>query len=1574
MKHTRIEDLSQEEKNQLLERMLREGRFAMGRPGFQALGPTASFARSVQPRTDTEKTLAHILKDHLEGQTVRVYRPLNDNFFTPEIKALITEHFSVDLPDSDLEEVPTLAALAALIEQETPKPDLPPIDTAKDDPPKLSPHQLRFWFFHQLEGPASAFNLLANVNMEGRLDATALNNSVKDIYACHEILRASFLEAEGHPFQSLETIPDTPLTFVDLGATKDPRTCAEKVIKTNATGAFCPSKGGLSRVLLIRLSPTTHILSLAQHHMVADKTSITLFLQQLSDQYKAYLTAKEPVPLKTPIQYHQFAQWQWHHAEQTWAPQRAYWEKQLAQNPGRHQLPLDRPRPSIQRFKGARQKLRISEKLTQALINLGATEGADLFTVLQTAFAAFIARYSQSKDITNGITTSYRERHPQLQSILGPCTNTLVMRTKTHDNPLFLNLLHRVRHSLMQARIHGEIPFERVVDLLSPERDLSQTPLFQVTFQLDEPSSPLRFPGLSTNFGIDNPHTTLFDLSLVLKLSSGRLAGYMEYNVDLFDGPTIIRWCRHFKTLLASLPQLAGKPISRLPLISGEEREKMLVDWNMTAINLGPRICVHDLIQKQVAHTPDAPAIVLTHSGQAFSYDRVNKMANRLAHRLIAKGIGPEHTVGLCCRRSMATVVGMLAILKAGAAFLPLDPDFPHDRLAFILKDASASGILVDSLLKDLFGNFSGTLILLDGLGNSPQAADIDDNPVGGVRDYHRATMFYTSGSQGFPKGVVTNHRALVNRLRWAQEVFPFNDQDRFLQLAAFHFDIAFWEITAPLLSGAQLVIPPPDAQSDVRELVGLVSTHHITALHFIPSLLHAFLQDTQVFTANKLRLVFCGGETLALATVMQFFEKLPARLVHFYGPTEAAINVTTASCRADWQAVTIGRPIANSAAYVLDPFLNPVPPCVPGELFIAGVALARGYEGQASQTAQSFIPNPFSGEHPFAAAGSRLYKTGDMASQAPSGTLYFLGRQDRQVKINGFRIEPREVEHTLARIDGVADNVVVCYTLGDEVHRLVGYVEPKKGFSLKKANLRTQLARHLPDYMIPAAFVVMDKIPYLPNGKINRQSLPGPEADWFAQGHTYVPPRTREELVLANVWADVLGLEQVGIHDNFFRLGGDSMMIVRMGARAAEVGLPLSTRQLFERPTIAQLVSSLGESEELELPENPIMHEAFDQQVMERSDALAAEDEEGASYTYLELALVANEMATRLVRFGISKGSRVAVCGRGTKALIGYLAVLKSGAACLPINPDWDEETRQSCCDLGEVDAVLLDNPTLLPEATVPLFLLSGKAKNHLKPPKVALSHRDLAVISYRKNAQGQHTLVAVDHGCLMRMLASLGSVPGLDAEDVFVLLEPRGLQWMLWPLIAGARLILPKPDTHLDPVRTNRILHDSEATTALVGDETLPSFLKVLRPGDSSLKLLLEGEVSVTEARTLLGRYRQMWHLYGWAETAYCCARGLIESRTLEDAQSHTQVGVNGPLHGTWLYVLDDHLDSVKPGTLGQLYVGGNVLSRCYLGDRRRTAANFIPDPFARHTSARLYRTNRRAYYLADGRIFFP
>ncbi|HET7112399.1 MAG TPA: amino acid adenylation domain-containing protein, partial [Pyrinomonadaceae bacterium] len=758
-------------------------------------------------------------------------------------------------------------------------------------------------------------------------------------------------------------------------------------------------------------------------------------------------------------------------------------------------------------------------------------------------------------DITVGTPVANRRR-AELEPLIGFFANTLVLRLDTSDCASFRDVVKRARAVCLGAYAHQDLPFEKLVEELRPERSLSHTPLFQTLFVLQNVPraefrlEELRLEGLSTELG-----AVKFDLTLVAEESSRGLAYTFEYNTDLFAAETIERMSSHFARLLQAIVAAPEQGLSELKLLTDEERRQLLYDWNDTAKQYQHDKCIHELIREQVERSPDAVALVF--EDEQLTYKQLNERANQVAHYLHKRGVQPDQPVAIMMERSIEMVVSLLGTMKAGAAYLPLDPQYPQERLDFMLKDAGAPVLLTqDPVVWETI------------------ARESTDEPNTKITPNNLAYVIYTSGSTGQPKGVMIPHRGISNRLQWMQDAYQLNEFDAVVQKTSYSFDVSVWEFFWPLMTGARLVIARPGGHQDPAYLVELISQQKITTLHFVPPMLKLFLEEQQVDRCTSLRRVICSGEALTNELATLFFNRLPhAELHNLYGPTEASVDVSFWQCQPHTarRSVPIGRPIANAQLYILDSSGEPTPIGIAGELHIGGIGLARGYLNRPALTAERFIPDSFSN------AGARLYKTGDLARFWPDGNIEFLGRLDHQVKVRGFRIELSEIEAVLAAHSAVQNAIVLAREDEPGEKRLVAYVVAR---NVTEIELRSHLRERLPEYMIPAVFMLLPELPLTTNGKIDRRALPAPGTTRPGSDESYIAPRTEVEELLTSIWADVLNLERVGVADNFFALGGDSIRSVRLLAKARERGLEFSLQQLFRHQTIGDLAREIAFNE----------------------------------------------------------------------------------------------------------------------------------------------------------------------------------------------------------------------------------------------------------------------------------------------------------------------------------------------------------------------------------------------------------
>lgn len=1125
------------------------------------------------------RTVAELLV-HLRNLGVRLWAE-GDRLHLSAPKETLTPTLRAELTERKAE-ILTFLREANLASNVIPPP-VQPVPRTEDLP--LSFAQERLWFLNQLEGQSATYNIPMALRFSGAFNVTALEQSFAEMIRRHEALRTTFSVVDGSPVQVITSTQSVPLSVVDLQGLPEKEQSAkvQRLAAEEARRPFALEQGPLLRGTLLRLGAAEHVLLVTMHHIVSDGWSMGVFIRELSILYKAFLSDQHsPLPNLT-IQYADFAYWQrqWLQGEVLEA-QLAYWKEQLGGKLPVLELPTDRPRPPVQTFRGAIHSFVLPQTMIEALKTLSQEERATLFMTLLAAFKVLLYRYTGQTDIPVGIPVASRNRS-EIEGLIGFFVNTLVLRTDLSGNPTFRELLRRVREVSLGAYDHQDMPFEKLVEVLQPERDLSHTPLFQVMFALQNaPMATLELPGLTWNPVEVESGTAKFDLTLFLTETGQGLTGKLEYNTDLFDAATMIRMAGHFQTLLAGIVADPEQRLLELPLLTEAERRQLLVEWNDTTTEYPQDQCIHQLFEAQVKRTPEAIAVVF--EDQKLTYRELNHQANQLAHYLRALDVGPEVRVGVCMERSLEMVIGLCAVLKAGGAYVPLDPTYPQERLAYMLKDAQVPVLLTQGRLAKTLPRHGAQVICLDAEWEAV-AQESTENLAGAVRDMNLAYVIYTSGSTGQPKGVMNTHRGIRNRLLWMQDAYQLTEADRVLQKTPFSFDVSVWEFFWPLLSGARLVVARPEGHKDSAYLVKLIAEQQITTIHFVPSMLQVFLEEQKLEACDCLRRVICSGEALSFELQERFFARLAehVELYNLYGPTEAAIDVTCWTCKrgGERHVVPIGRPIANVQIYLLDSHLQPVPIGVPGELHIGGIGLARGYLNRFDLTAEKFIPNSF-GDEP----GARLYKTGDLARYLPDGNIEYLGRIDHQVKIRGFRIELGEIETVLAGHPAVREVAVIARNSdrvpGDIIlkgdKRLVAYFVAAQEPAPTSSELRSFLKQKLPEYMAPSAFVRLEAMPLMPNGKVDRRALPAPDTSWPKLTRTYVAPRNPVEELLTNIWAEVLGGEQVGIYDNFFELGGHSLLATQLIFRVREtfqVELPL--RAFFENATVAGLAQTIA-------------------------------------------------------------------------------------------------------------------------------------------------------------------------------------------------------------------------------------------------------------------------------------------------------------------------------------------------------------------------------------------------------------
>lgn len=1039
-------------------------------------------------------------------------------------------------------------------------------------PCPLSFAQERLWFLAQMEPDNPFYNMAGVVQLQGNLNIPALGQALNEVVRRHEALRTSFRIIDNEVRQVINDSAAISVGHIDLTGLSALR--QQGVVKTlemqEAQRVFDLEQTPLLRAVLVKLGDGRYALLMTLHHIVSDEWSLRLFIKEVGAGYETFKSGKPSSEPELPIQYADFAIWQRQrlHGE-LHDRQIAYWKQHLGTAPKTLELPTDRARPAVMSYRGANHGFEVDGETYAALVQLSRQADTTLFALMMAAFKVLLSRYSGQDDICVGYPIANRNRR-DIENLIGFFVNTQVLRTDLSGNPTFTELLGRVSKNSLDAQNHQDLPFERLVEELKLERELNRTPLFQVMLVYQNaPMDTLDVSELNFKLADAQMDSAKFDLTLTVSRSEKQLRCSFNYSADLFDEATIARMTSHLQRLLESIVSRPNAPVSELPLLMPDEMRQILHDWNATDVDYSKELMIHQLFEAQAEKTPDARALVF--AGQILSYAELNARANRLAHFLVAQGVGPDVLVGVCVERSVEMVVGLLGVLKAGGAYLPLDPGYPQERLAFMLRDVAPPVVLTQSGLTGKHGFAEAKVLCLDSEW-SKLAGEIATNPGIKLMPDNLAYCIYTSGSTGQPKGAGVPHQGILNRLQWMQEQYRLDGGDRVLQKTPYSFDVSVWEFFWPLMTGAQLVVAKPDQHKDSLALIDTIIREQVTTIHFVPSMLQAFIDTPGVENCTSLRRVICSGEALPADLVARFQKKLPVGLHNLYGPTEASVDVSHWACLPDCAetAIPIGRPIANITLYILDRQLNPVPVGTAGELHIGGIGLGRGYLNRPGLTAEKFIPNPFGPE------GDRLYKTGDLARYRADGNIDYLGRIDHQVKIRGFRIELGEIEARLLEHPDIKEAVVLAGEDRPGDKRLAAYLVTQAGAGLSVADLRARLAASLADYMVPSFFVVLAELPLSANGKLDRQALPVPSGA-FVASRPYEAPQGAVETAIAGIWQALLGIGQVGRHDNFFELGGHSLMLVGLIEPLRQQGFAANMRMVFAAPTLAAMAQAVS-------------------------------------------------------------------------------------------------------------------------------------------------------------------------------------------------------------------------------------------------------------------------------------------------------------------------------------------------------------------------------------------------------------
>jgi amino acid adenylation domain-containing protein len=1162
----------------------------LDRKALPAPDRTALASRTYEaPQGEVEQAIATIWQELLGVE--RVGR--HDNFFGVGGHSLLAVQFSTRLREAmgfdislrNLFASPVLSDLAVGLSGAARSALAPLLPVDRTAPLRLSLAQQRLWLLCQFDHAAStAYHMPASLRLRGVLDKAALRCALDRIVARHEILRTTFVEHEDGALQVVAPPRPFALATRDLRHLhgQDQEAAVARYAADEAAAPFDLGAGPLIRGQLLQLGEHDHILLVTQHHIITDAWSIGLLVREFSALYGAFHDNRpDPLP-PLAVQYSDYAAWQrgWLN-EQLIAGHVEFWRHQLAGIPTLLELPTDRPRPAMQTYAGAQVPIHLDATLSGALRALAKRHGATLFMTVLTGWATLLARLSGQDDIVVGTSVANRQ-HPQAEPLIGFFVNTVALRVSFNAEPTAATLLDQVKATVLQALAHQDIPFEQVVEVVNPERSAAHNPLFQSLFALNNtPGATLALPDLElSTLGADRI-TAHFDLSLTLTEVDDVLTGTIDYAIDLFDAATVQRFAGYFTTLLEAMVAEPDRTLATVALLSETERHRLLVEFNETATEFPGERLVHELFAEQAARRPDAVAVISEE--HQLSYGALNVRANQLAHYLIAQGVGPDTRVALCVERSLDMIVGLLGILKAGAAYVPLDPVYPSERLAYMLADSTPVLLVTQQAASAALAPAALPVLVLDSdVGRSlldAQPTRDPDSRALGVDASNLAYVIYTSGSTGRAKGVMVEHRSLVNFWQMLRDtIYAEVPAHSTVALnAAFSFDMSMKGILQ-LLSGHCLLLVPQAIRANGPDFVRLLERYQVAAFDCTPAQMEILDQAGLLDLPDyRPRSVLLGGEAIHVNLWRKMAQASGTRFFNMYGPTEATIDATFGHIGPSDTRPHIGKPLANASVYILDPHGQPVPPGVTGELFIGGTGVARGYLNRPDLTAERFMPDPFS-----RAAGARMYRTGDLGRWLSDGTIEYLGRNDFQVKLRGFRIELGEIESELSACAGVRAAVVLARedTPGDK--RLVAYVVPSEGETPAVADLRAALAAALPDYMVPAAFVRLDALPLTPNGKLDRKALPAPDQSSVAM-QNYEAPLGPVETAIATIWQEILGVERVGRNDHFFELGGHSLLAVQFVVRAKASALEFTLGDLLTCPRVSQLATRIDIAQPLQ-------------------------------------------------------------------------------------------------------------------------------------------------------------------------------------------------------------------------------------------------------------------------------------------------------------------------------------------------------------------------------------------------------
>ncbi len=1037
----------------------------------------------------------------------------------------------------------------------------------------LSSAQQRLWFLDRYETEQPVYNLPAAYRIRGALRPDILRRCLNHIALRHQVLRTVFRQVDGEPRQVIMEDMVIEMPVVDLSGfhPEERERKSMELAEQVAQRRFDLSRGPLIRASLFKLDRREYMLVFCLHHIISDGWSNHILIGELTELYEAFSEGREPELPELPVQYADFAAWQRERLNhEQLRKQLHYWEEKLKGAPPVLHLPTDTTRPPVQSFRGEYLEFDLEGYTAEALRQLSREENATLFMTLLSGFAVLLSRYSGQKDLVIGTPIANRNLY-QVEKLIGFFVNTLAIRADLTGDPAFRQLVGRIRETALDAFSHQDIPFERIVEELRPERDLSRTPVFQVMYgHQNMPFLQMELTGLKIESIKMLSSTAKFDLIITTYSDPRGIHGYVNYNSDLFSGTTVKRMISHLKNILVNAADNPDLNISRIPMMTGEEKSRIVYKWNDTGESDYTGKLMHLMFEQQVRERPGEMAVV--YPGGELTYRQLNSRVNHLAHYLIRKGVKPETRVGICMERSHQALTGLLAILKCGGVYIPLDPSYPSRRLSFMMADSGLNIILTGDETGEIDGVEGKMVINIDKEWKNIGKED-DSNPDVNISPGNLAYIIYTSGSTGQPKGVMLTHRGLANLVCWHRDEYRVKPDDRVTHMGNLSFDLSIWEVCPCLAAGACIFIPPGEVRLSPTRLVEWLESRDI-ALCTLPTPMAEEVMEEEWPGDIHLRAVFTGGDRLTKRPG----EDLPFRLFNHYGPTEITVLATSGEVTSrqgeGYSPPSIGRAVSNTGVYILDENMQPVPPGVPGEICISGAGLARGYWNRPAVTASSFVPHPLNG-----GGGERLYRSGDRGRFLEDGSIEFMGRLDDQIKIRGYRIEPSGIEVVLNDHPGIRDAAVLLKDsrkTGDKI--LSCYVVPEEGSEPGADEIRSYLGERLPRYMIPSVFIIMINLPLTENGKLDRDSLPHPDSVELERSSEYVAPRDELERKIVSLWEELLQVDKIGVDDNFFDIGGHSLLLVKVNQRLEDMfNRKIPVVDMFKYPTVAALTRYLS-------------------------------------------------------------------------------------------------------------------------------------------------------------------------------------------------------------------------------------------------------------------------------------------------------------------------------------------------------------------------------------------------------------